>query len=290
VLVNVLMLLQTLLGGGPFSTPRDHCREVFSLNKIYLNYMDFLIQIGFAIVGGIVPAGLWLFFWLREDDEHPEPNSLIIKTFIYGMISACAAIVIQKLSVGLILNGQSIYSVFYANYPIAILAIVIGASSEELVKYIGALFGGLSNKANDEPIDPIIYMITAALGFAALENTLYLIGPIFQGDFTSAIVTGNMRFIGATLLHVSASAIIGIFMSFSYYKNAYVKKRYVLAGFVLSAALHSVFNSFIIRAGAFTLVSFGIVWISIVIIFMLFEKAKNHLPNVKTNTQSRELL
>jgi RsiW-degrading membrane proteinase PrsW (M82 family) len=236
--------------------------------------MDFLIQICFAITGGILPAVIWLAFWLQEDKDHPEPNRLIIQTFIFGMLSACAAIVIQKISNGFLLRGVGIQTAFYTNYLMAVIALVIGASSEEVVKYLGAFLGGLRNKANDEPIDPIIYMITAALGFAALENTLYLIHPIFQGDMTTALITGNLRFIGATLLHISASAIIGIFIAMSYYKNSYLKGRYLLSGLILSSALHSIFNSFIIRSGTFTLIGFAMVWISIIIVILMFEKVK----------------
>jgi RsiW-degrading membrane proteinase PrsW (M82 family) len=236
--------------------------------------MEFFIQLGFAITGGILPALIWLYYWLQEDKEHPEPNRLIIKTFIFGMLSAIAAIVIQKTTNRLVLQGVSVQLAFYSNYIPAMIALVIGATSEEVVKYLGAYFGGLKNKENNEPIDPIIYLITAALGFAALENTLYLINPIFSGDTTAALITGNLRFIGATLLHIAASAVIGIFISLSYYKNDYIKSRYLLTGFILSAALHSIFNSFIIRAGTFTLVGFATVWISIVLLILMFEKVK----------------
>lgn len=236
--------------------------------------MDFYIQLGFAISGGILPALIWLYYWLQEDKEHPEPNRLIIKTFIFGMLSAIAAIVIQKTTNRFVLQGISVQLAFYTNYIPAVIALVIGATSEEIVKYLGAYFGGLRDKENNEPIDPIIYLITAALGFAALENTLYLINPIFSGDTTSALITGNLRFIGATLLHIAASAIIGIFISLSYYKNDIIKSRYLLTGFILSAALHSIFNSFIIRAGTFTLVGFATTWISIIVIILMFEKVK----------------
>jgi RsiW-degrading membrane proteinase PrsW (M82 family) len=236
--------------------------------------MDLLIQIGFAISGGILPAIIWLTFWLQEDKAHPEPKKLIIQTFILGMVSACFAIVIQKTTNVLILGGVSIQVAFFTNYIPAVVALVIGASSEEVVKYLGAYFGGLRNRENNEPIDPIIYMITAALGFAALENTLYLIHPIFQGDMTTALITGNLRFIGATLLHIASSAIIGIFIALSYYKTSYLKSRYLLTGFILSAALHSIFNSFIIRSGTFTLAAFATVWISIVLVILMFERVK----------------
>jgi RsiW-degrading membrane proteinase PrsW (M82 family) len=239
--------------------------------------MSFLTSLFFAFFGGILPSIIWMIFWLKEDEKHPEPNKLILLTFLLGMASVPFALLVQVISNNLVLGNMDIDVAFRLKYPVAIATIVVWAATEELVKYFAAYFGGLSQKANDEPVDPIIYMITAALGFAALENTLFLLGPIFQGDGTTAFITGNMRFIGATLVHVASSAIIGIFISLSYYKNNYFKQRYLLSGFILSVALHSIFNSFIIRAGTFTMAGFALVWLSVVLIILMFETVKYKL-------------
>lgn len=241
--------------------------------------MSLLTSICLAFVGGVLPALIWLFFWLKEDEKHPEPNRLIIGTFFMGMLSVPFAFLIESLFNKVFLNGMSIETAFYDHYILAITTIVVWAGSEEIVKYLAAYFGGISKKDNNEPIDPIIYMITAALGFSALENTLFLIHPIFDGYHTTAFITGNMRFIGATLLHVASSAIVGIFMALSYYKNEYFKHRYLLSGFILAITLHSVFNSFIIRSGTFTLIGFSVVWLTIVFIIMEFEKLKVKINN-----------
>jgi RsiW-degrading membrane proteinase PrsW (M82 family) len=239
--------------------------------------MDFLTSLLFAFAGGILPALIWLYFWLKEDSAHPEHNKLIILTFVMGMISVPFALVFQLITNHFLLANQNIEYVFISNFVLGISTIVIWAFAEELVKYFGAYFGGLCHKDNDEPIDPIIYMITAALGFSALENVMFLFGPIFQGNTTVALMTGNMRFIGATLLHISASAIIGIFMSYSYYNSKKIKFNFLVSGFILSVALHSIFNSFIINSGTFTLVGFSLVWFSIIIIILIFENIKHKI-------------
>jgi RsiW-degrading membrane proteinase PrsW (M82 family) len=53
--------------------------------------MDFTI-IAYALLSGILPALLWLWFWLKEDNLHPEPRSLLIGSFIAGMIVVVFAI------------------------------------------------------------------------------------------------------------------------------------------------------------------------------------------------------
>lgn len=235
--------------------------------------MHILNTVLLALLGGILPALAWLSFWLRED-SHPEPKKLILKSFLYGMCAVPFALVAQFVINGLLIKGQSIQTVFFTNYPIAILAIILWAASEEYFKYKAAYNSGLINKENNEPIDPMIYMITAALGFAALENTLFIFWPLLAGDSTTAFMTGNMRFIGSTMLHVATSAIIGIFASFSFYKNKDLKKKNIVIGFIIAVSLHTIFNSFIIRSEEFTLIGFGTVWLTIIFIIMIFEKVK----------------
>src|SRR3989344_4852454 len=100
---------------------------------------------------------------------------------------------------------------------------VVWAGIEEFLKYGAAFVVAFhairinKNKYIDEPVDPLIYMITAALGFAALENTLFLINPLLGGDALSGILTGNLRFIGASLLHVLASGVVGLAPGLGFY-------------------------------------------------------------------------
>jgi RsiW-degrading membrane proteinase PrsW (M82 family) len=231
----------------------------------------------FAISGGILPALVWLIFWLKEDAKRPEPKHLIFLTFLFGMISAPLALALQ-LSVNRFLFSDLDINTLFENsvyFPISgIIIIFTWATIEEVGKYLAAYYGGLKTEDNDEAIDDMIYLITAALGFAAVENTLFIFGPLISGDTELAIATGNFRFIGATLLHVAAAAIIGAFRSFSHFKNNEIKKRYLLSGFILAIGLHSAFNLFIINNVESTFNAFSIVWIIIIIIILIFERVK----------------
>jgi len=236
--------------------------------------MDLTSTILFSVLTGLLPPVIWLAYFLREDRLHPEPSYRILNTFIYGMLAVPFALAFQVFVNGLIPEANNIALLFKNNYLTAIVVLILWATVEEIVKYVAAYKGGISKKDNNEPIDPIIYLITAALGFAALENTLFAFGPFLDGQTATALITGNLRFIGATLLHVASSAIIGMFIAFSYYKKEAIKGKFLFYGLVLSIVLHTIFNSFIIRGENFTLIGFSAVWISIVLIIILFEKVK----------------
>jgi RsiW-degrading membrane proteinase PrsW (M82 family) len=139
-----------------------------------------------AFLGGLIPALFWLWFWLRED-EHPEPYLLIALAFIGGMMVVPLALPLQKIAID-----------SYDNDTLIFVWVVI----EETLKYAMALLMILWRRVVDEPIDVIIYMIAIALGFAALENALFIFNPLTSGDYANSAITGSFRFLGSTLLHV----------------------------------------------------------------------------------------
>lgn len=213
-----------------------------------------------ALLGGILPALLWLWFWLKEDKLHPEPRSLIMLAFFAGMITVPLVIPLEQMALAFAAGST-------------MLLIILWAAIEELLKYWAAVLVVLRRRANDEPLDPVIYMITVALGFAALENTLFLLNPSL--DLFDGIITGNLRFLGATLLHVLASAVVGLAMGLSFYKGKIAKKVYLYVGIALSIVLHSLFNFFIINSnGEEILTVFAFVWIGIILLLLSFEKIK----------------
>lgn len=153
--------------------------------------------------------------------------------------------------------------------------IVLWATTEEIFKFGAAYVSALRTKAFDEPIDAMVYLITAALGFSALENTLFLLTPINSSDIFDSVNTANLRFVGASLLHILTSGIIGAFIAFAFYKSKKIKRGYLAIGVILGITLHAFFNLFIIKDdGVFTFFVFCAVWTAIVILFLVFEKVK----------------
>jgi len=153
---------------------------------------------------------------------------------------------------------------------------IIGwASIEELIKYLGVVILLYKTNRVDEPIDWPIFLITAALGFAALENTLYLTKSFSLDQATAGLLTGQLRYLGSTLLHAVSSGIIGISLGLSYYMGKYVKRMYLFMGIILAIALHSSFNFFIMEnSGSNFLGVLGFLWVVTIIIMLLFEKLR----------------
>lgn len=213
-----------------------------------------------AFLSGLIPALFWVWFWLREDSKKPEPFFLIAISFIAGMAVVPLALPLQKLAIDL-----------YAGPHIIVVWVIV----EELLKYAVALAIIFWNKEVDEPIDMVIYMIVLALGFAALENALFIFNPLAMGAYMDSFITGGFRFLGATLLHVLASGTVGVALALAYYKSRSVQVIAGTIGLFIAIVLHALFNFFIMDASGETILTvFLFVWMGIILLFLLFEKIK----------------
>lgn len=220
-----------------------------------------LVYVLLALSGGVIPALFWLWFWLREDKKNPEPYRLIALAFVGGMMVVPLALPLQKMALDL-------YS--------GILLTAVWVTIEESLKYASALILVLWNKAVDEPIDYVIYLIAIALGFSALENALFIFNPLVAGDIADTLITGNFRFLGATLLHVLASGTVGVFLAFAFYKSSAAKLLFGTLGLCIAIVLHGLFNFFIMDARGETILTvFLFVWVGIIVLFLIFEKLKH---------------
>ncbi|MFA6397257.1 MAG: PrsW family glutamic-type intramembrane protease [Candidatus Paceibacterota bacterium] len=222
-----------------------------------------------ALVAGTIPALIWLWFWLKQDKEEPEPKGLLFLTFILGMVAVALVLPLEKWA--------------NANITDKNYLTVIWAMLEEIMKYLAVAVIALKSSSLDEPVDYPIYFITAALGFAALENTMFLIKPILLNETTVSLITGNLRFLGATLLHSSSSALIGISLGLAfYYKKVYVKRIYLFCGIIAAISLHSIFNFFIMNNNKGNLINiFSFLWVITIIIMLLFEKLRRMDPDLR---------
>lgn len=207
-----------------------------------------------ALAASFLPGLLWLFFFIREE-LHPEPKKLIAYAFSVGGLMSIPALAVQV-------------ALKYAiPTSLPILTLIAFAFVEETFKFF-AIYGTMrKNPALGEPVDVMIFAITAALGFATIENFFIIAGSwktLTSLSVGGAIETAGLRFVGATFLHALASGVVGY-----YWARGMVRKTIrisIAQGLVIATLLHAFFNFLILEFQKEN----NLVYPSIFLMFILF--------------------
>src|SRR3989344_3822270 len=225
-----------------------------------------------VLILAILPSLVWLFFYLKED-PHPEPRYWLFIIFLTGMALATLVISLEMFL-------SRIFNFFIAlSLESGLLIFIIAPLVEETAKY-GAVHLALNkNPVLDEPVDGMIYVIVAALGFAAIENVFAIFSfiPVGSSGYLGAAFNFmSMRFISAVALHGLSSGIAGYYFAKFYFieKNPIL----ILKGLFLATVLHGIYNFLIIKNGeAFPLILTGIILGSAaILVIYLFNRLKHY--------------
>ncbi|HWC57893.1 MAG TPA: PrsW family glutamic-type intramembrane protease [Candidatus Paceibacterota bacterium] len=226
--------------------------------ELLLAHNPVLIAIGI----GMLPSVIWLTFWLYLARDRREPFLLMTMCFILGGLSVFAATFIQHALTPLVTSVTH--------------RVIIWAAIEECLKFL--VFYGVAYKSayDNEALDPAMYLIVVALGFAAIENIFYVLKPAATLNITASLLTGGLRFFGSTLLHVIASCFIGIMITLSPRRRRTTAMFVGLAGAIF---LHSTFNFFVLKNTSTGVIQvYGFLWMSALLTHLILEKFRRYPP------------
>lgn len=208
-----------------------------------------------------------------REKAHPEPKRLVIGTFLIGAtVAPLIAIAGQQLLANILITINPTIDVFSS-----LSFFLVAAFIEEAVKFIAVKIYILNDPLFDNPVDAMIYMIVAALGFAATENVLALRDTFMEFGRDGTIIVWIMRSFGATLIHVLSSAILGYFIAISWFYNHHSKKIFWI-GLILASFAHFAFNSVLLYyrdvAQMSLWLSSALILVLAILVFVLFNRIK----------------
>lgn len=152
----------------------------------------------FLIVLALLPA-IALVAWIyRQDKVEKEPGKLLWKIFFLGVLSVIPTIILELILgdvVGLFFEETSVAYIVLDNF-------ICVAVVEEYWKMKAAKKASWKDPAFNYKFDAIVYCVTSALGFAAIENVIY----VMDGGMDTAITR--------MLLSVPSHAIDGVIMGY----------------------------------------------------------------------------
>jgi RsiW-degrading membrane proteinase PrsW (M82 family) len=183
------------------------------------------VDLWLILVIAFAPGLFWLWYFYKKDVYEPEPLSLIAKMFFLGMVSTVLALVLE------ILTGEFITGILFFALAVPII--------EESVKFFMVHQYAYKNREFDEPMDGIVYATATALGFATLENVIYIFG---QSSLSSLMVTGIFRAILTVPAHALFSVFWGYGLGIAKFRPPGKRSTLIIGSLMLGIAVHAIFN------------------------------------------------
>lgn len=198
--------------------------------------MFILLSVAFA-----PGLALFSFFYLRNQLA-TEPRKTLIQTFIYGAILTFPMLFLQY-----VLRSEELFK-----YPF-VQDILLTSILEEFFKWLIILLVIYHHIEFNDPYDGVLYGVVISLGFATVENVMYLM--------SYGVDTGLLR----AILPVSSHGLFGVVMGYYFGKAKFNesnnKKVYIVLALTIPILLHIVYNAIFISENH---------WIYVMIPFMLF--------------------
>ncbi len=196
------------------------------------------MQQGLLLLPVLLPILFWSGYHYHKDRHLPEPAGNLLLCFGLGLLAAALSkgMYIALGPLGLRYDAVALAaSDGAALFAFAMLAI---GPIEEFSKMLPFLIVVLRFDEYDEPLDGIIYASFIALGYAAVENYLYL-------DFMSS-VEAIARGFAAPVIHILFASIWAYWIT-----RARLAGRPLLVpaliGFLLAASLHGMYDFLVLR-------------------------------------------
>ena len=184
--------------------------------------LHYLILLAIAIL----PVAVLMVFIYRQDKYQKEPVKSLIKAFVGGIIAIPLVILLVSI-IDVVLEETAIgNTVFFSSFLEA-------GIPEELAKFLVFMIFIWRDKNFDEYFDGIVYATFISLGFACVENIIY----VFQYGFATGIVRALFSVPG----HFLFGVVMGYFLSLAKFHSE-KSSRYLLTGLLLAMLAHGLFD------------------------------------------------
>ena len=187
------------------------------------------------IIAAVLPVAL-LCGYIYKKDPNKEPAGLLAKLFIFGFFSSIPIVILE-----LILNNFFPTKGLYDFFKMFINVFIAIGLVEEGFKWIISMLLGYRNKEFDEIYDIIVYTVFVSLGFACIENILYVL--------SNGLGNAILRAITSIPGHTCFAVIMGYFFAKAKLnemnKNSSLKSRNMILSILAPTIAHTFYDALI---------------------------------------------
>ena len=205
----------------------------------------------------LAPCGLLLFYYLRQVKQAPEPWLRVATVCAVGGATFFPTFALQQFA--------------HAQLPIAphtwLSAFLVVSLSEEVVKLCAVLMAGPSLQKYPRVSAGLIYGIAAGLGFAAIENIVY----VQNGGASTAI----LRAVTAVPCHALSSAIVGTALGSYHRSNSSIRAwNAIFLNLAVAVVLHGVYDGLIFAGGKFRVAVVPLLALEALLVHFVLRRAR----------------
>jgi len=157
------------------------------------------MYIAISFVMAVIPSVLLVCYYYRQDNKKPEPKGLVIKIFILGIVCVIPVIFLESLAC--LFNRMFAWSPVLFNM---VRAFIVAGFCEEFIKLRVVKIYAYNDIHFDEVMDGIVYTVVASLGFACIENIIYVMSTNLQ--------VAVFRAVTAVPMHAVCSGLMGYYI------------------------------------------------------------------------------
>lgn len=187
-------------------------------------------------VASVVPVIVVLYYIRRVDRFHAEPMKLLRRLFIMGMIIVIPIVIVEFIFAYL--------NPFEGTLDALYNAFVVAGITEETFKWLVVMIFAFRSLEYDEPLDGIVYAVFVSMGFAIVENVMYV--------YNYGIGNAVMRAFTAVPAHMLFGVMSGYYLSLYKFVG---RRKYIILSLVMPILLHGTYN-FLLLGHSYLLILF----------------------------------
>ena len=188
------------------------------------------------ILLAVIPALVLIFYVVWRDRLHPEPGGQLVKAFFMGFLTIPLALLFASLIGQIFMLLPPIEGVG----ALLVTSLMQAAIPEESSKLLILWLFLRRCRHFDEHMDGIVYAVCVGMGFATVENILYVTssGP----QFLKVLSLGLSRAFLAIPGHFAFAVIMGYFYSLASFKGKQTHRKYMLMAWCFPVLAHALYD------------------------------------------------
>lgn len=216
------------------------------------------------LIIALAPAIALIVYVYYRDKHDREPLGLVLRVFIFGMLSTIPAALLEQY-----FNVEDKNNLIVTAYS----TFLIIAGAEEGSKYLFLRWSAYRKIAFNEPFDGIVYSVIISMGFAALENILYVFSS------SNPLQTALLRMLTAVPAHFTFAVIMGYYVGLAKY-NPVKRIQYTMMGIGGAMFFHGLYDFCLIQ-NKYPYIVTGALISLIVALYLSFKALKIQSANSK---------